>query len=205
MVFLTLLPLLQLFLFYHSIGGNPKGLKIGIVDEEITSYNECLNTSLITTFVHDSACDLHKISCRVLNEITDDIATKVFFDNIDDAYKEARKGNLIGIIYFASNFSESLNYLHYSEDEIDMQTRKNSIINIYLDQTNQQLTYFLQRRLYDVYKDYSENVLIDCGLPKKLDNIPIQFLEPIYGSYDTDFKHTMVPPFIMLIMFYVRF
>lgn len=85
-----------------------------------------------------------------------------------------------------------------------MQTKKNSLINVYLDQTNQQLTYFLQRRLYDIYKKYSESVLTDCGLPKKLDNIPIQFLKPIYGSYDTDFKHSMVPPFIMLMMFYVR-
>lgn len=198
-----MLPFIQLFLFYHSIGGNPKGLKLGVVDDEIESYNDCQNTSLITTFVHDYTCDLHKISCRVLSEITDDIAEKVFYKSYDDAYRDARKGHIIGFIAFAANFSESLNFLHYKE-EVDMQTRKNSIISVYLDQTNQQLTFFLQRRLYDVYKNYSQNVLVDCGLPKQLDNIPIQFLKPIYGSYDNDFKHSMVPAFIMLMMFYVR-
>lgn len=157
----------------------------------------------MTTFRHDYACDLHKISCRVLSEITDDIAIKIFYDNFDEAYKDARKGYLAGIVHFARNFSESLNNVHANPEDVDPQSRKNSVINIYLDQTNQQITYYLQRRLYDVYKEYSQNVLSDCNLPTKLDSIPIQFLKPIYGSYDTDFKHTMVPAFIMLFMFYL--
>lgn len=62
------------------------------------------------------------------------------------------------------------------------------LVKVQLDQTNQQLTFFLQRKFYDVYKEYAENMLIDCELPSKLDNIPVNFLEPIYGKYEADFK-----------------
>lgn len=85
----------------------------------------------------------------------------------------------------------------------DEGTRSNSKMKIYLDQTNQQLTFFLQRKLYDAFKEYSENMLIDCNLPKKLDNFPIVFLQPIYGTYEADFKQTMAPAMIMVMVFYI--
>lgn len=186
-----------------AIGGNPIGLKIGIVDGEIMSYEDCTNSSLITTFVHDFECDLHKVSCRFLNDLTDDVATKVFYDTIEDAYADARKGKIIGIIAFAENFTESLMVVHGMKGRADEVSRSNSKIKIYMDQTNQQLTFFLQRRLYDIYKMYSENMLTDCNLPKKLDNVPIEFLQPIYGTYEADFKQTMAPAMIMVMIFYI--
>lgn len=195
--------MIQIIFFYLAIGGNPIGLKLGIVDDEISSFQECTNSSLITTFVHDDTCDLHKISCRFLNELHDDVAIKVFFKTFEEAYAEAKKGNVIGIIVFASNFSESLNEVHELRGKTDEFTKSNSKMKIYLDQTNQQLTFFLQRSLYDVYVEYSQSMLIDCGLPKKLDSIPIDFQQPIYGTYSADFKQTMAPSMIMVMMFYL--
>lgn len=186
-----------------AIGGNPIGLKIGIVDSEIVSYKDCTNTSLITAFVHDDTCDLHKVSCRFLNQITDEIAAKVFFTTFEDAFAEARKGNVIGIIQFATNYTESLMEVQDVHKETSEITRLNSKMKIYLDQTNQQLTFFLQRKLYDAYKEYSEDMLTDCGLPRKLDSFPIDFLTPIYGTYEADFKQTMAPAMIMVMVFYI--
>lgn len=37
---------------------------------------------------------------------------------------------------------------------------------------------------------------MDCNLPIKLGNVPVSFEKPIYGSYDTDFKHSMAPPMV---------
>lgn len=186
-----------------AIGGNPIGLKLGIVDDEINSYQDCTNSSLITTFLHDDTCDLHKVSCRFLNLVEDEIAIKVFYPTYEAAYADAKKGHVIGIIQFEANFTESLMEVHDLRGKSDDGTRLNSKIKISLDQTNQQLTFFLQRRLYDVYKEYAETMLIDCDLPKKLDNVPIDFLEPIYGTYEADFKQTMAPAMIMVMMFYI--
>lgn len=202
-VFLTIVPMIQIIFFYLAIGGNPIGLKLAIVDNEINSYQDCLNSSYIATFLHDDVCDLHKVSCRYLNLINDDIASKVFFPTHEAAYAAARRGKVIGIIEFAGNFTESLSEVHEAHHTADEFTRMNSKIQIYLDQTNQQLTFFLQRKLYDVYKEYAETMLVDCNLPKKLDNLPIDFLQPIYGTYEADFKQTMAPAMIMVMMFYI--
>lgn len=195
--------MIQIIFFYLAIGGNPIGLKLGIVDDEIVSYRDCSNASFISTFVHDDVCDLHKVSCRFLNGIHDEDAFKVFYDTFEEAYADAKKGKVIGIIQFASNFTESLTQVHDLRGQADEVTRVNSKIKIYMDQTNQQLTFYIQRKLYDIYKKYSEDMLIDCNLPKKLDNVPIDFLEPIYGTYEADFKQTMAPAMIMVMMFYI--
>lgn len=200
---MLIVPIIQIVFFYWAIGGNPIGLRLGIVDHEIASYDDCLNSSLITTFVHDDNCDLHSVSCRFLTQLTDDIAIKVFYDSYEEAYEDAKKGNIIGIIEFAPNFTASLVDVHENRNQAEPGSRVNRKIGITMDQTNQQLTFFLQRNLYNVYKNYSENMLGDCNLPRKLDNIPIDFLGPIYGEYEADFKQTMAPAMIMVMIFYI--
>jgi len=195
---MTLVPILQIVFFYLAIGGNPIGLKLGIVSGEIDNLQECTNTSLITTFVHDYTCDLHKISCRFLNEIDDSVAEKVFYETFDEAFTDAKKGVIVGIIEFASNFSDSLYEVQEIGSKADEASRTNSKINIYLDQTNQQLTFFLQRKLSEIYKNYSESLSSDCQLSKKLNNVPVEFMKPIYGEHDADFKQTMAPAMIMV-------
>jgi len=183
---MTLVPILQIVFFYLAIGGNPNGLKLGIVSGEIDNLQECTNTSLITTFVHDYTCDLHKISCRFLNEIDDSVAEKVFYETFDEAFVDAKKGNIAGLIEFQEFGNKA--------DEV---SRMNSKINIHLDQTNLQLTYFLQRKLSQIYKNYSENLSSDCHLARKLNNVPVEFMKPIFGEHDADFKQTMAPAMIM--------
>ena len=71
------LPLLCFIIFHYSVGRDPIGLKIGIVNDEI-NYNDCFDKSLITTIaVHNKSCELNKISCRFINQFNDSIAEKV--------------------------------------------------------------------------------------------------------------------------------
>lgn len=77
MVFLFFFPIFQLICFYVAVGGNPIGLKVGIVNDEVNNFDDCFNSSLITTYVHDYSCDLHKVSCRFINQINDSVAIKV--------------------------------------------------------------------------------------------------------------------------------
>lgn len=51
-------------------------------------------------------CDLHKVSCRFLNLVEDEIAIKVFYPTYEAAYADAKKGHVIGIIQFEANFTE---------------------------------------------------------------------------------------------------
>lgn len=192
---MIIVPILQIIFFYLAIGGNPIGLKFGVVDEEI-NYMDCFNSSLITTVVHDDTCDLQASSCRFLQEFDDEIATKVHYKTFDEAYRDAKKGKIFGFMYFARNFTESLEMVQtngrFSEDG----SADNSKIQIYMDQSDLQLTFFMQLKFYEIYKNFTQHMMSDCQLPIKLGNVPVSFEKPIYGSFDTDFKHSMAPPMV---------
>lgn len=76
-LFTFLFPILQCTCFYLAIGDNPKSLKLGIVNEEVPNWHDCYNSSLITAQVRDYECNLSKISCRYLKEISPELAKQV--------------------------------------------------------------------------------------------------------------------------------
>ncbi|KAG5674741.1 hypothetical protein PVAND_004692 [Polypedilum vanderplanki] len=200
--FMVIVPILQIIFFYLAIGGNPIGLKFGVVDDEV-NYNDCFNSSLITTIAHDDSCDLHKISCRFIHEFDDSVAIKQHYKTFDEAFHDAKRGKIIGFMYFASNFTESLDTVQREGRDADDGSADNSRIQIYMDQSDLQLTFFLQSKFYQIFKNFTQHMMADCNLPLKLGNVPVNFEKPIYGSYDTDFKHSMAPPMIMVMMFYI--
>lgn len=197
MVFLLFFPIFQLVCFYVAIGGNPIGLKLAIVDDEINSFKDCENSSLITSYVHDNTCDLHKVSCRFINQINDSVAIKRFYNSFDEAYADARKGKVMGVIYFAKNFTESLTEIRDDGRNADEGSFANSEIQIFMDKSDQQLTFFLEKKLRQTYLEFAQGLMGDCGLPLKLGNIPIDFLNPIYGSFDGVYTDYMAPGVVM--------
>lgn len=50
------------------MGGNITGLKLGVVNHEIKSIEECKNQSLITAEVKNFKCSLQKVSCNFFME-----------------------------------------------------------------------------------------------------------------------------------------
>lgn len=77
LLFVFVAPILQLICFYIAIGGNPVGLTLGIISEELNNYEDCFNESLVTTFQHDDTCDFYKLSCRFIHHLNESVAYKV--------------------------------------------------------------------------------------------------------------------------------
>jgi len=75
MFFIFGFPLLEITLFFLAIGGDPQGLKLAVVDEELGNFTDCTQYSLfnsITPVLHtDLTCDYHGLSCNYLNRIND--------------------------------------------------------------------------------------------------------------------------------------
>lgn len=197
MVFLLFFPIFQLVCFYVAVGGNPIGLKLAIVDDEVSSFKECANESLITTYAHDYTCDLHKVSCRFINQINESVAVKHYYSNFDDAYADAKKGIVMGIVYFARNFTESLMNIRDDGRNAANGSFTNGEIQIYMDKSDQQLTFYLEKKLRQTYLEFSQGIMADCDLPLKLGNIPMDFTDPIYGSYDGVYTDYMAPGVVM--------
>lgn len=134
-IFCFLFPILQLSCFYLAIGGNPRDLQLGIVNDEVDDFKLCQNESLITTFAHDYTCDLYKISCRFLHELTPDIAKKVYFNTKDDAHDAAKKGKITGYIHFSRNFTESIAEIRDEGRHAANESFYNGEIRIFMDMT----------------------------------------------------------------------
>lgn len=190
-------PLLQCTCFYLAIGDNPKNLEIGIVNEEVANWRDCFNTSLRTTHVVDYECELNLISCRYIRGIPSDVAKLVYYDNEADAYSDAHAAKIIGYIHFAPNFTQSLVEIRDDGRRASDGSFEGREVKIRLDNSNQQISYFLERRLREIYRDFAEDLMVDCEYPKKLSNIPVYFETPVYGSFDVEYKQYAAPGTIM--------
>jgi hypothetical protein len=197
MVFLTCFPIFQLVCFYIAVGGNPIGLKLAIVNDEIQNHSDCLNASLVTTRVNNDTCDLHKVSCRFINQINSSVAIKSYYDTFDAAYQDARKGKVMGVIYFASNFTQSMADIRDEGRYASEGSFYNAEIQIFMDKSDQQLTFFLEKKLRQTYMEFAQELMADCKYPVKLGNIPIDFAQPIYGSYDGVYTDYIAPGVVM--------
>lgn len=81
--------MLELCSFYLAVGGQPRGLKLGVVNEELGNFSSCdeMKTSLGShyggqkTELSDGLgyCVLEGLSCKFLDKIQDDLVIKVSF------------------------------------------------------------------------------------------------------------------------------
>jgi ABC-2 family transporter protein len=197
------LTVVNLVLFSWSVGGDPKGLKIGIVNHEIENYADCFDDSYSTVIYREEeyTCDLQKISCRFLKKLTNDFAIMKFYKNFDDAFKDVQTAELIGFIEFKSNFSKSQQYFLSKEVEIDENILDDREIKIYLDETNSQFSVFLKRNFYDIFKNYSVELMKECKYPLKLESTGINFMNPI--SFGDGIKKSIAPTFIIVLLFLI--
>ncbi|XP_039445966.1 ABC transporter G family member 20 [Culex pipiens pallens] len=204
MVFLFLYPIFQLVSFYVAIGGDPKELRLGIVNDEVSNIQECFNKSLIHTYYKDEYdCELYKTSCAFLNHLNRSFAVQEYYDTFDDAYHATKKGKIWGFIYFTSNFTESLQDVRDNVRDAEPGSYDNQEIKVYLDKSDQQVTFFLEKKLLEAYKNFAEYLMTECQLPKQLANAPINFETPLYGTFDDEFTNFMAPGVIMTMVFFL--
>lgn len=172
-------------------------MKIGIVNNELDDFSICKNKSLVTVVPNEYECDWNLISCRFINALNDSIAHQVYYDNYEDAYNDAKHGRLIGVIVFKHNFTDS--YMDVNENGRDAEdgSLENKNIDVFLDKTDQQITFFMERKLRDTYKEFTQDLMTECNWPKRLGNIPVNFEDPVYGTMDQEFTNFVAPGVVM--------
>jgi hypothetical protein len=156
-----------------------------------------MNPSLITTRINNDTCDLNKVSCRFINQLNDSVAIKHYYQTFDEAYRDAKKGKVMGVIYFAKNFTESMSAIRDDGRFAEEATFFSAEIQVYMDKSDQQLTFFLEKKLRQTYQEFTEKLMGDCNYPVKLGNIPINFEMPIYGSFDGIYTDYIAPGVVM--------
>lgn len=100
MLFIIGLPVLQIVIFCFSIGKDPVGLGIAIVNNELnSSMDQCIPTT---------GCDQRMLSCRYLKHLKKRKVELKSYDEIEDARYAVEKGWAWAAITFPSNYTESL-------------------------------------------------------------------------------------------------
>lgn len=202
-IFMLMFPIIQLSCFYLAIGKTPTNLKIGVVNSEIISYSTCFDRSLITVYEHNDTCEFNKISCRYITELGDGIAQRVYYNNTVDAFQAAKRTDIVGYIHFPSNFSESMQSVLEDGRFADDSTLDNAELTVHIDMTDQQIAYFIERKLRDSFSKFMKSVLADCNLPTTLANLPVQFQDPVHGSFDIEFQQYVAPGVVMTMVFFL--
>jgi hypothetical protein len=165
------------------IGREPSELKFGIVNNE-TIYN--------TTNRNGSLMYIDE-----LNNVTFD---KHFLD-WSDAYKSTKEGKLWGYLDIGQNFTQA------TTNKFFFQPANGSNINLYLDSSNQQITYLIQARVAEAYQNFLIKFIESLKLPidPSLLQSPIIMQEPIYGEKDPQFISFMAPGIANFIIFKLFF
>lgn len=100
MLFIIGLPVAQIILFCISIGKDPTGLKLAIVNNELNnSMQPC---------IPGTGCDWSLLSCRYLHHLQKKTIQFLPYDSDEEARNAVTKGWAWGAIMFPSNYSKAL-------------------------------------------------------------------------------------------------
>ncbi|KAL7037052.1 hypothetical protein ACKWTF_009053 [Chironomus riparius] len=193
--FTILLPVVQVICFVFGMGGNPMGLRLGIVNYEVTDQTICSKYLYSTNYeLNSTSCSFQRLSCYFLNEIQDESAIKVYYDSLEEAYKEAKAGKTFGFLSISSNFTGVINerkndwqYITEYENFTDA-----NLIQIHLDESDYTISLFLHIRLMKAFERFNKKVLRDCDLNDKLEDIPME-INTLYRRLEDDNIATGMP------------
>lgn len=132
-------------------------------------------------------------SCDLLYEITDDIATKIFYNSFDVAYHDAKHGLVTGFLEIPQNFTDMMVRSKSEDGDDDFKQG----IDVHMDQTDLQITTFLQYRIIKAYGDFNKKFLRRLELNERLDDSLMKFEKPIFGNFMSDFRNSMAPATIL--------
>lgn len=101
MAFIVGLPAVQIILFCFSIGKDPVGLPLAIVNHE-------LNSTVMEPCIPTTGCDMSLLSCRYLQYLTKRTLVFLPYDNNEESRRAVEKGLAWAAITFPSNYSSAL-------------------------------------------------------------------------------------------------
>jgi ABC-type multidrug transport system permease subunit len=194
MLFIFVLPAIQVILFCLAIGREPLDMKFGVVNHEVPGLSIC----------HGPAgCTTQNLSCRYLDNIPKASVNLVPYLSEEDAIDDIHKGHVWGYISFPNNFSAYMESRAISGSFADNETIYGSRVKVQMDMSNQQIAFSMQRILLDTFRQFSRQLLADCDQDPIGGDLPLYFANPIYGDNHPSFMEFMAPGIVLSIIFFM--
>ena len=134
MLFIIGLPVVQIILFCLSIGKDPTGLTLAIVNNELNNSTEpCIPTV---------GCNWTRLSCRYLKHLEKRTVQYLPYDTDEEARYAIKKGWAWAAISFSANYSDSLMNRIDSGRSADNESLIFSDINVVMDMSSELISFY---------------------------------------------------------------
>jgi ABC-type multidrug transport system ATPase subunit len=168
-----MVPIIQITLFCLCVGQAPQNLPIGYVNNDNYSFT-----------IASSSVDIGQ---EIINEMDYRKVAKKRFDSFEDGYNQVLAGNLWALFVIDKNFTRDA-YKIYEKYDRSKKLKFKNLIHIWMDNTNQQISYAIRDNFIQSVKGVSERYLNLVGMVQGVNNsYPIKFEEPVYGEREPVF------------------
>jgi len=196
LLFIFLLPAIQVVFFCVAIGQDPTGLKLGLVNHELS----VLGLGKCPLLLEE--CSYDNLGCRVFNGGGDTVEFEKYKTE-EKGLMDVEKGELWGLIVVQANFSVAFRKRLMTMTHLTNQTIMDSSLSIRLDMSNQQVAFTLQQWILKSVDNFTSSLLRSCNHPSAADTAAIIWEEPVYGERDPSFTEFMAPGIIILIIYFL--
>ncbi|XP_042891454.1 ABC transporter G family member 20-like [Penaeus japonicus] len=145
-----------------------------------------------------------KASELFIDELNSRTIRKVNYDTFQEGYNSVLDGSSWGLIFFNESYTKSLIYAVTDIGDLPPEDKNQSKINIYMDNTNSQISatlgYELLTSLERFFVDIAERI---PNFDINKITFPLEFKEPVYGTGSSSFTEFMAPGVILTITYFM--
>ncbi|XP_074031882.1 uncharacterized protein [Leptinotarsa decemlineata] len=201
--FLLTFPIIQIGVFLGAVGGDIKGINLGIVNDETMSVS-CPGFAFNGTAIpYDyGSCHFSNLSCRFLSYLDHPMIHKVPYDSLEEGKEGVRHGNIVGVLYMSENFTEFTEIRTEKGKDVESDVLDLSQIKVWMDMSNRQIGATLKSKLIDLYIKFQTDLFEDCNFLRKLGELPVN-INFIYGDNIEPYTVFMLPGSLITIMFFM--
>ncbi|CAG9815832.1 unnamed protein product [Phaedon cochleariae] len=196
MMFIIGLPVAQIILFSLSVGHEPVGIHLSVVNKEIDYPAEHCKQQL--------GCNSTRLSCNYLEYLANNYSVKLdYWATEDEARRTVEKGDSWAVIVLAHNFSDAMRSRIENGRDVPEEDLHSSTINVYQDKSNENIATYVERDLLFGFVSFLGSYLSSCDIDPVIAGLPLRWEAPIYGFGDPDFTNFAAPGVTLTIIFFM--
>ncbi|KAF5291183.1 hypothetical protein FQA39_LY14425 [Lamprigera yunnana] len=194
LLFVIILPLVQMSLFCSSIGREPLGLPVAVVNYETGNSPEC-DTAI--------ACNSTTLSCIYLEHLKKRGLNLIYYESHQKAIESVLKGKTYASVVIKGNYTKALQLRVDHWRDAGRWIIQESEIDVLRDVTSKDIATFFKLYLYESFLNFIQDYLKSCDISPRVLSLPIQWQKPVYGLQHPNFTDFMNPGIVLTTIFFL--
>ncbi|XP_055693758.1 ABC transporter G family member 20-like [Lutzomyia longipalpis] len=196
LLFIAVLPVVQVCLFCEAIGKAPIDLKIAVTNNELLTPFDCPITA---------GCNSSYLSCRYIDFLKHSGLDVGIYSTYSEAEESVKDGDTWLVMNFPENYSQSLlEWINLDDFDNDEEIYNISMVSVAFDMSDFVITSFLKVQIQTTYSMFIQEVVKDCNITQKQDTpSPLSINMTAFVSEVPDFQNFSVPAVLLILAYAV--